>query len=59
MPPGLEASGSGFKCRLELPVAEIFERLQDLTVIWVNALVGHGFILFQNSPCGIDPDHLV
>src|SRR5664279_31080 len=39
VPPDLEASRSGFKRRLELPVTELFEGLQDLAVVWINALV--------------------
>src|SRR5664279_3390573 len=46
VPPSLETGRGCFKRSLELLVAELFERLQDLAVIRVNTLVSHGFVLF-------------
>ena len=45
VPPGLEAGRGGCKRRLELLVGEFLERLQELAVIGIDALVGHGFVL--------------
>jgi hypothetical protein len=47
IPPGLKASCGVGDLGLELFVRQLFELLQELSGCGVEALVGHGLVLFQ------------